>query len=105
MIYDVCFLTRAATIFCSLLTPDAQATFVFLTFTLNGTPTEVMVSADRFRGKDQPPVRGFAYGSITAAKEKEKLKLLDMLDVMLCKDLPTPEAVEEAAAHRFGASS
>ena len=56
------------------------------------------MSADCFRGKDEPPVRGFSYGSITAAKEKEKLKMLDMLDVMVCKDdLPTPGDDERRA--------
>ena len=60
-----------------------------MTFTLNGSPTDVVVSADCFRGKDEPHIRGFDYGLITAPRPKDKLGMLDQLDVMVCKeDMP-----------------
>ena len=67
-----------------------------MTFTLNGSPTDVMVSADCFRGKDEPHVRGFEYGSITAPRAKDKLGMLEQLDVMVCKeDMPQPGVDED----------
>jgi hypothetical protein len=62
-----------------------------MTFTLNGNPTDVMVSAECFRGKDEAHVRGFEYGSITAPRLKDKLGMLEQLDVMVSKeDMPQP---------------
>ena len=50
-----------------------------------------MVSADCFRGRDEPHVRGFEYGSILAPRPKDKLGMLEQLDVMVCKeDMPQP---------------
>ena len=67
-----------------------QVTFVFLTFTLDGTAKDVMVTAEHFRGSGEPPVRGFEYGPISAIKLKDKDTLLEHLDVMVCKlDMPT----------------
>ena len=63
-----------------------QATYVFLTFTLSGTPTDVMVSADCFRGAGEPPIRGFQYDPIAAIRAKDKLDLLEHLDVMVSKE-------------------
>ena len=55
-----------------------------------------MVSADCFRGKDEPHVRGFEYGSITAPRAKDKLGMLEQLDVMVCKeDMPQPGLDED----------
>ena len=40
---------------------------------------------------DEPHIRGVEYGQIMAAREKDKLKLLEHLDVMVSKDdMPTP---------------
>ena len=79
-------------IYCSYLPALylAQASYVFSTFTLSGTPTDVMVSADCFRGLGEQPVRGLQYANISAPKAKDKLALLQFLDVLVCKE-PFPE--------------
>ena len=58
-----------------------------------------MVSAECFRGAGEPPVRGFEYGPIEALRQKDKLAMLEHLDVMVCKhDMPTPGEEERLFA-------